>query len=233
MIQHPVDKKIIQALGASRLNANSLSMRTGVGKTTIQYRLSKMLEFGLIHRFFVSDRKILYGVNKKAVNEARSSNIIEVFSGVHAIQAYRDFLEAPRQSTIYSIQGTEAIERLVKSLPHGFVEGAHSRQRRKNILLKGFVNENIKSFIKSWPAEMVKSHVGRTVGLKMVDGKILSGPCEILCTDSVIMLHNTEKNRVVVIKDKEISRFIYEIIGFLYDNLRIPVFPLNEFLKKV
>ncbi len=233
MVQHPTDKKIIQALGARRLNANSLSEKTSIGKTTIQYRLGKMLENGLIQRFVISERKILYGVNKKAVNEARSSNIIEVFSGAHAIQAYRDFLESPKQSTIYSIQGMEAIERLVKSLPQGFVAGAHNRQKRKNILLKGFVHENIRQTIKAWPSEIVKSHIGRTVGLKMVEGKILRGPCEMLCTESVIMFHNTDKKRVVVVKDKEISRFIYEIIGFMYDNLQIPVFPLNEYLKQI
>lgn len=233
MINHLIDKKIISSLGASRLDAKSISKIAGIGKTTIQYRLIKMVKIRLVRKIIISNRKILYEVNKKAVNEARDSKILEVFSGVHAIQAYRDFLEIPRQHSIYSIQGTGALDTLIKYLPKKFIQNVHNRQKRKNILIKGFVNQNIQGLINEWPVEVINSHIGRTVGLKMVGGKILKGNVEILCTDSIVMFHNTKKKRVVVIKDNEISKFIFEIVEFLYNTSNIPVLNLNDYMSKI
>lgn len=233
MIEHPLDKKIIKALGASRLDAYSLSVKIGLGKTTTQYRLNKMVKLGLIERFFISDRKILYGTTKKAANEVHDSRLIEVFTGLNVTRAYESFIESRRKSSIYSVQGTGAIRLLLAGLPTKFIKEAHMRHKHKSVLIKGFVNENAKSVIQTMRPDLIKSHTGRTVGLKLVSGNVLRGDGEILCSKSAVMFHNTRKRRAIVIKDQEISEFIYEILDFSYNESSMPTFPLNDFLSKI
>lgn len=233
MIEHPIDKKIVKALGASRLNAYSLSQKIGLGKTTVQYRLNKMAKFGLIERFVISDRKITYGTTKKATNEIHDSRLVEVFTGANVTKAYESFIESRRQSSIYSVQGTSAIQLLLKDLPNKFVKEAHARYKHKSILIKGFINENAKAIIQNMRSDIVKSHTGRTVGLKLLNGNILRGDDEILCSKSAVMFHNARKRRAIVIKDRGISEFIYEILDFSYNEYNVPIFPLNDFLAKL
>jgi len=60
--------------------------------------------------------------------------------------------------------------------------------------------------------EMIQSHIGRTVGLKLVDGDILL--VHVNCFVSVCHSYGQHRQRrVIVIKDKEIASLLYEILS--------------------
>jgi hypothetical protein len=177
---------------------------------------------------------VFYVLNKKAVNSARESRLVEVFTGPQLVQAYKYLTEAPRQSVIYSIQGAEAIKNAFKILPEDLIKSAHRRYKRKNIILKGFTNKQSLSTMEGLDEEMVQSHIGRTVGLKLVEGDIFLGSCELLCIQSALLLINTAKKRAIVIKDKEVAYLLFEILSMLYNiSDDIQVFSLNDYLKKL
>jgi DNA-binding transcriptional ArsR family regulator len=229
-----IDKDIVRVLETDELSATSIARRSRYGRTTINYRLRKLQSARMVSRSKVVGKEVFYVLNKKAANSARESRLIEVFDGPQLVQAYKYLTEAPRQSVIYCIQGAGAIRNAFKILPAGLIKTTHHGYKRKNIILKGFANKQALSTMKELDEEMIQSHIGRTVGLKLVDGDILLGSCELFCLQSVILMVNTAKRRVIVIKDKEIASLLYEILSMLYDvSNDIQVFSLNDYLKKL
>lgn len=203
MLEHKFDKQIIKALGREQLSATRISQRAKLGRTSVQYRLGKLLNSRLVSRLTLNKRKILYRVNKKAVNELKNTRIIEIFTGKQMVQGYEYFLQLPRYSFILGVQGLGAVQKIFKVLPTDFIKRAHAIQKRRNIIIKGFTNKKALSVFDGAETAMIKSHHGRTVGAKVVDGNIFLSSSEILSSENLLLVSNLAQKRVVVIKDEK------------------------------
>lgn len=228
-----IDAKVIKSIGVGHLSAVQIANKIGCGKTTVQYSLQKLFAARLVNRSNGRGREILYSLNKKTVNEARESRLIEVYSGKNLLQAYNSFLKLPKHSTIYSIQGLGAVNSIFKVLPADFIKKVHASYRRKGIILKGFSNERILGPINSIPKGMLESHIGRATGLKLIAGGDFLGPCEVFSTKYFLFLCNVSKKRALVIKDKDIAGLIHEVLRVSYESFEgTKTFDLNEYFRQ-
>lgn len=229
---NPIDRNIVKSIGSGSLSASEISRKTHVSRTTISYHLKGLLSRKMISKSAIVGRKILYSVNKKAINEARESRLVEVFTSQDMIHAYRYFFEAPKNTPIYSIQGHDAIYKISKILPPDFIKKAHVTQKRRSIIIRGFAPKSVLPILKSLDKDLIQSHIGRTVGLKLVDNGVLMGDCEILCRKTIFLISDTTKKRALILKDKSITKFLYEIMAMFYDNYdNAKIIRLNDFLK--
>jgi hypothetical protein len=229
-----LNRDILKALGARKLTAADIARKIGYPRTTIQFRLKGLLRERLISKSAYVGRKIFYSVNAKAVNEARGSRLIQIFTGTNIIHGYSDFVDAPKNSIIYSIQGAIAVKRILKALPTDFIKEAHRKFKRRGVILKGFANKKSLSMFSEIDTEMVKSHSGRSVGVKLIEGGIFEGPCELLCSMSSLLISDLEKRRAILLKDKDVVGLMFEILSLLYSSSEhIRVFSLNEYLNKI
>jgi len=168
------------------------------------------------------------------VNEARESRLIEIYSGKNIMQAYKYFYEAPKHTTVYSVQGFEAIHKLLQIFPTDILKNAHQKQKNRNIILKGFANRKALSVLQSVSPEINQSHEGRAVGVKLIDGDAFMGPCEILCSQHTFLIHDTAKKRVLVLREKTITKFLYEILSTFYDNSEnMKIFKINDYWNEL
>lgn len=229
-----IDTKIIDFLGNKKMNATKISKKLVLGRTTIQYRLQKLVREKVLHREKGFKHEVLYSINRNILNISGNSRQLGAFSDKNIIRAYKYITELPKDNVIYSIQGKEAVRNIFKILPNDFIKSAHSTYRRKRFIIKGIINKNTINDINGMDKEMAKSHIGRTVGLRLIDGNILNGPCELISCKSVFLISNTEDRKTFIIKDKNIVTFLYEIFAMLYetsDNIRI--FNLNDYFKQL
>lgn len=66
---------------------------------------------------------------------------------------------------------------------------------------------------------MLKSHIGRTTGVKTYDDEKFSGSGEIMSTPKMLLLANPQKRLAFIIKDPEITKIINEMFKTLFDLL--------------
>jgi DNA-binding Lrp family transcriptional regulator len=228
------NNKIINALKGKKLSVTDIAKASNLVRTTVQYRVKGLLEEKVISRSHIVGRRILYVLNKIAVNEARVSRLFEVFTGPNIQHAYRYFFDAPKNTTVYSVQGVEAVNRIINILPKDFLEEAHQKQKRRNIIIKGFSNRRVLPMLKEQNVQKLKSHIGRAVGLKFIDEDLLLGPCEILCIKSAFLIVDTKKKKALVFRDKTVTSFFYEILSIFYNNFeKVEVFRLNDFFGEI
>jgi DNA-binding MarR family transcriptional regulator len=228
------DQSIIRAIGATLISASKIAEKTGFGRTTVSYRLKLMEKEGLVSRKRVHGREVLYTVNKRAVNQARESRLIEVFEGSQILQAYRTMVYAKPKSVVYSVQGLDALRKLFKIFPEDYLAKVHRIQKRRNILLEGFVNKQAVDFLKDVDAKKIQSHIGRAVGVKLIEGDLFLGPCEVLCSKSAFLICNLKKKQAIILKEKQMAGLLFEILALLYHiSDQVRVFHLNDYLKRL
>lgn len=225
-----IDKQVLKTIATKQLTVSEIARKTGFGRTTLNYRLKLLLKEKLISRSKIVGRRVFYSVNKKAVNEARESRLIEVFNGSNIVQAYKYFFEVPKNTFVYGVQGFDAIRKIIKTLPVDFLKNAHKKQKNRSVILKGFINKRALSILEDVSLEINQSHSGRTVGVKLVEGNVFMGPCEILCSQTTFLINDTAKKRALVLREKAITIFLYEIFSVFYDNSEnVQVFKMNDY----
>ena len=227
------DKKIISALNGKKLSVTDIAKVSNLVRTTVQYRIKGLLREKIVYKSNIIGRRVLYMLNKAIVNEARNSHLFEVFTGYNILHAYRYFFDAPKNTIIYSVQGVEAINRIIKILPREFLKEAHQKQKRKNIIIKGFSNRQVLSMLNKLNIEKLESHIGRGVGLKFINEDLFLGSCEVLSIKTALLITDTQRKKTILIKDKVITSFLHEIFSVFYNNFdKGEVFRLDHFFRE-
>lgn len=213
--QDKLDEKILDLLGKEPSYPSVISRDLGVLRTVIQYRLKRLSKAGLIEKRVEGRRSVWSPIYMKEHNK----NLYRLYKGREITQAYKHFFDLPHQSIVFAIQGSEAVKSEFKNLPELFIKEAHKKQRSKGIIIKGILSKKALSVFKNLSTTMLKSHIGRTTGVKTYDDEKFSGSGEIMSTPKMLLLANPQKRLAFIIKDPEITKIINEMFKTLFDLL--------------
>lgn len=223
-----LDNKILKILGDEPVHSSEISRKLGVLRTTIQYRLNRLANLGLIKKVVVGRKSVWYPVYKNEHNK----NQYRVYRGGEIVQAYNQLLNLPKQTPILSIQGSDAAKGEFDNLPALFIKEAHRVFKRKRIVMKGISNKKALNHFDKLNKDMIKSHIGRPQGLKIFSNGSFMAPGEIMSTENFLLLSNPKSKFVLVIKDKGITKIMNDTLKLVFELLDgEKFFDLNGWLK--
>jgi len=79
---------------------------------------------------------------------------------------------------------------------------------------------------------MIKSHIGRSQGLKIFSNDSFIAPGEIMSTESFLLLANPKSKFALVIKDKGVTKIVNDTLRLVFDLLDgEKFFDLNGWLR--
>ena len=223
-----LDNKILKLLGKEPCYPSEISRELGIFRTTIHYRLSRLAEAGLAKKTLVGRKSIWRPVYRNEHNKS----YYQAYLGRDIVQAYKQLLNLPNDSTIFAVQGSLAAKSEFESLPTLFIKEAHRIFKRKNIVMRGILNEGALDLFAKLNKDLVKSHVGRTQSIKMISGNRLSSHGEIMSSEKILLLSNPKSRFVLVIKDPGITKIVNEMFKLLFELLDgNKTFDLNRYLS--
>ena len=222
-----LDNKILKLLGEKPAYSSEVSLRLNVLRTTIQYRLKRLCEAGLIRKDKDGQKSVWQIIYKNSHNK----NYYRIYESKEFIQAYRQFLLLPQETIIFCVQGNDAARSQLRIFPSGFIKEAHRVYKRKRIILKGIINEKTLETVDILDEDMLKSHLGRTQAIKAFSGDKFLGFGEIFSTEGVLMLSNLRLKTALVIKDKEITKMANDIFKVFFNFLNsYKTFDLKQYI---
>lgn len=225
-----LDNKILKLLGEEPAHTSELSRKTGVLRTTVQYRLNRLLRAGLVRK----NKKGVASVWQPVYRNPHNKSLCQIYRGKDIIYAYEQLLSLPSQTLIFSIQGSSAARGEFKKLPSAFIKKAHRVFKRKMLVMKGASNKKALEGFNDINKTLIKSHVGRPQGIKMFFGNEFTAPGELMSTEKFLLLANPEQDFAVVIKDKGITKVINDTMKIFFDALGDEkTFDLNYYLKNL
>lgn len=224
------DKKILKTIETKPKHTSLISRITNISRTSVQYRLKKMEKEHLV-KYYKNGKKTMWAPVFKLDH---NKNYFKVYKGIFMYQAYAQLFKLPKNSILFTVQGAEGAKELYSILPDAFIKQAHKNFKKRGFIIKGLINENLLNIFNQMKKTTVRSHQGRTMGLKTFSGKIFSGHGEIISNSHLLLLSNPKKEQILVIKDREITRIIYEILELnfnLFEGQKS--FDLNNYLNKI
>lgn len=223
------DKKILKIIEKEPSYPSEIARETLIWRTTIQYRLKRLEKLGLAKKTKIGIRSVWERIYPKDWNK----NIFRIYEGDEIIDAYNQFLDLPKNTVILCAQGVKAGEKEVCGFPFSFIQKAHRVFKKKGIVIKGVFNKKLLDVFCGLKNQLIKSHIGRSIGLKMaIEDKLLLGSGEIMAVPHFVLLANQEAKRAIIIKDKNIAKIIYEILTIIFDAFEEKgSFDLNRYLK--
>ena len=203
------DKQILSILKKGPYYPSLISKKTGIVRTTVNYRLCKL------HTYKYVDR---HTQGKKVIWQIVPGNIFgkehfRLYKENEIVNGYNELLRLPKNTVILSIQGYNAARNELRHLPHYFIKEAHRVFKRKNIVIRGIVNKKSLECFKDLQGAMIQSHTGRGMGLTLLEGDILLGSGECMATNDMLLLANPEKRTVLIVKDRDITEIFYQILN--------------------
>lgn len=224
-----IDNNILRVLDRTTVSASELARELGVGRTMLRYRLIKFEEAGMVKRR-VSGRRTLW---EREVPRSHNKNHFRVYRGVRFPEAYRGLFSLPKDSHIYCIQGSQAARGEFLSLPASFLKEGHRVFKRRRFVLKVISNEKVNQECADINRELLKSHIGRTLGAKLFSDDRFLGEAEILSASGFLLLSNPEAKEATVIKEKAVAQIVYETLDFVFELTDFQnSFDLNRYLKQ-
>ncbi|XKT74626.1 MAG: winged helix-turn-helix domain-containing protein [Patescibacteria group bacterium UBA2163] len=223
-----LDNKILSLISKQELHPSEMARQLGILRTTVQYRLKKIEEFGLAQKR-ISGRKTLWSV---AVRTEHNKSHFKVYRGADFVQSYKQLLSLPAHATIFAIQGSKAAKGELNTLPAEFIKESHKILKRKKIILKGVTNEKTLRVFTGTNKSLMQSHIGRTLGIKLFQDNHFLGAGEILSTKKLLLLSNPVAKQAIVIKDKGIAEIIHDTLDLIFEVLDGKnTFDLNSYLR--
>jgi DNA-binding Lrp family transcriptional regulator len=228
LVLDELDNKILTLIGEDELHPSEMARKLGVLRTTIQYRLRKIEELGLAKKRTVGKKTLWSAVVRQEHNKSH----FKIYKGNDFVQAYRQLLSLPAETTVLAIQGSRAAKGEFTALPAQFIKEAHRVFKRKRFVLRGVTNEQALRAFTGLEESMIQSHVGRTLGIKLFRDNHFLGSGEIMSTKKLLLLSNPIAKQVVVIKDKGITEIVYDILDLVFEILDgRNTFDLNNYLR--
>lgn len=223
------DNEILDLIWKKPLHTSELARQLGIKRTTLTYRLQRFVKSGFVEST-TSGRKSLYSPK---FNKTGAKNHFQIFKGREIASAYREFFDLPKNSIILSVQGSGAANAEMRNLPRSFITEAHRVFKKKGIILKGFSNEKAFKAFEKIEKPLIKSHIGRSLGIKVFNNNLFTCKGEIMVASKLLLLGNPEAKKVILIKDKEIVQVVYDVLTLLFELLEdTSTFDLNSYLKK-
>ncbi len=223
-----LDNKILVLLGREAIYPSEISRKLGILRTTIQYRLSRLHRAGLVEKNIIG-RKSLW---RPVFRNTHNKNHYRIYKGGDIVQAYRQLLNLPSQSTILAVQGTGAAKSEFDNLPLLFIKEAHKILKRKGIIMKGISNEKSVKLFDNLNADIVRSHIGRPQGLKVFSDEKFTASGELMSTAEFLLLSNPKTKVALVIKDVGVTKIVNDAMKLLFELMEgSKNFDLNSYLK--
>lgn len=223
-----LDNKILTFIRDQESYPSEMARELGVLRTTIQYRLKKMEKSGLAKKR-TSGKKTLWSI---VIRQERNKSHFKIYKGDDVVQAYGQFLSLPAETSIFAIQGSRAAKGEFVVLPDQFIKEVHRVFKRKRFVLRGITNEQTLHAFIGLEESMIRSHVGRTLGMKLFRDNHFLGSGEVMSTKKMLLLSNPVAKRVVLIKNKGITEIVYDILDLVFEILDgSNTFDLNNFLR--
>lgn len=223
-----VDRKIIDLLNLAPAHPSILARKVGLPRTTISYRLNRFQKHG-IASMQKNGRKCLWQSTVPAVLD---SGPVCIYRGNEIETAYSKLLTLPKRSEIISIQGGEAARGEILSLSVSFIRKAHRIFKTKGFVLKGISHESAIKHLAGVNKELIKSHVGRSVGLKLFTNELFKGGGEIFVSDSFVLISNPSQKMAITCTDKGVAGVMKDTCVLIYDLLgNMQSFDINDFFK--
>ncbi|MEK7136499.1 MAG: winged helix-turn-helix domain-containing protein [Patescibacteria group bacterium] len=224
-----LDRKIMSALHFTPLHSSALSRKIGESRTTIVYRLKRLSQHGYTKKTIVGRKSVWTIVERKLGSKSH----IQIFKGTEMMTGYRQLFNLAPRTILLCAQGAGAVRGQFRNLPAPFIMNAHRVFKRKKITLKGLTNVTALKEFRHVGQTLLKSHLGRSLGVKIFNDHHLLQNSELMSAPDFLFIGNPVKKRVVILKDKDITGLIYEILSLLFELMeKGPNFDLNTYLKK-
>jgi len=226
----PADRKILTSLKQGSLHPSEIARRTGISRTTAAYRLQKLSRLGLTTKK-VAGRKSIW--DRSFIRTGKGDGV-QIYTGEEFRHAYEHLFSLPGKSVIFCAQGDRSAICDTEVLGEHFIKQAHKIFKRKQLIMRGIGNQKVLRFFDSLNPDYVKSHIGRTTGVKVFSGNILLGTGEIMFTRKFLIFSNPAKQFALVITDKEIVNLAFDTISILFDSIgEMKTFDINDYLTKM
>jgi DNA-binding transcriptional ArsR family regulator len=212
------------------LYPSEIAKKSGVARTTVAYRLSRLSKLGLVKKSIVG-RKSLW---KRVFKISKTPDYFKIYEGQEIALAYTELFSLPKDSVLLSIQGSEAITGQFNCLPKALILEAHRVFKRKRFILKGISNAGALGAIENIEKDLIESHIGRTVGLKLFTNNLFRTSGEILCTNNFLLLADPVKKSALIVRGSGITQIVYDALSVLIDSLdNVKNFNINEYFEKM
>lgn len=223
-----MDDKIVNSLKESPAHPSILAKKLNLPRTTISYRLNRLEKYKIVS-MQTKGRKSLWYISSSTPS---SYGPITIYKEREIENAYAQLLDLPKGSVIMSIQCAGAAHGEITSLPESFIRKAHNTFKNRNFIMKGISNESVIKYMKSVDKKLIKSHIGRGVGLKLFSNQFFTGDGEIFVSEKFILIANPSQKIAVVCKDNGIINALKDTFTTLYDLLEdIKIFNINQYFK--
>ena len=223
-----IDARITKALEKQSMYPSAIARKTKLPRTTISYRLNKLLKYKLVKNTVVG-RKCLWELVYPA---EKQSEVIAVYDNKNILQAYSLLFSLPKESVIWSIQGSAATVGELANIPESFIKEAHRIFKRKRIVFKGILNPTALQVFDKISKSLAESHIGRGVGLKLLDENLFKESAEIFATTEFVLITNPSKQIAIAIKDPAMISIFIGMCKSLFNLLEnVASFDMNQFLR--
>jgi len=230
MLLDQIDQKIIKALEKGGLHPSDISRAINLPRTTIAYRLARLEKQKVVRSRSVG-RKMVWEINFRPQNDAVQ---FKIYSGEEFQNAYLECFNVPAKSVVLSIQSVSAGRSELKFIPRDLVFKVHNFFKKKNIVFKSISNQKMLAVFGEIDKNYVKSHIGRSGGIKLFKNNLFEDGAEIIVCETFAMISNPNIKTAVVIKDPGIIKTMREALTLLFDTLeQVKGFSLNEYLRKI
>lgn len=220
--------KILKLLDKDPSHPSEISRILKVPRTTIHYRLNRLCLLGFVKKTSRGRKSVWQPIYKNTHNK----NYYRIYKGREIIEAYNQLLNLPKQTIILAVQGKEAVKGEFDNLPPLFIKKAHKILKRKGIIMKGISNRKSLELFNNLSGDMIRSHIGRSQGLKMFSNDRFLSPGEVMSTENFLLLSNPKLQFILVVKDKGITKIVNDIFKTLFELLdENKTFDLNHYLK--
>ena len=101
-----IDKTILKFLDKKPSYPSEIARKINLSRTTIQYRLSKLQNLGLVKKT-IKGKKSMWSLKVTPFN---SKKLFQIYKGKDFVNVYNRSLTLPKNSTIFGIQGSMAAQ---------------------------------------------------------------------------------------------------------------------------
>ncbi len=225
-----IDKTILKFLDKKPSYPSEIARKINLSRTTIQYRLSKLQNLGLVKKT-IKGKKSMWSLKVTPFN---SKKLFQIYKGKDFVNVYNRSLTLPKNSTIFGIQGSMAAQNNFKNFYKTFIKNNHRISKKRRFILKVIINKKALEALEKVERSLIESHLGRTLGVKMFSNDSFNGYGEIISTKKFITFANQKNKKAIIITDKEIVKIFYEMMNLLFESLsNKSSFNLNSYIKEV
>lgn len=213
LIDDTLDKRIRANLRQGEATASDLSRSLPYPRTTLTYRLARLHTLKLVDFRAMGRRKLW----RLSARPQQKKDLIQIFSGRDFYECYKAFLHTPARTTVYAIQGGRSGKAILASTPSYFLREVHALFNRRKIVIRSVVHRDLIGAFAGMGERLLRSHQNRPQIHKIVDGPLLAGGGELLVSPHALLLTHAQKQRALLVKDKEIVRVCYDTLTLLHN----------------